>query len=356
MKFSEKINQKLLKWFYKNKRDLPFRREKNPYQIWISEIMAQQTQIDTLLPYYESFIAAFPDVRALAAAEEDEVLKHWEGLGYYSRAKNLHRAAKIIVNDFDGKFPDNYDDIVKLPGVGPYTAGAVASIAFKQAVPAVDGNVMRVITRLADDDIDISSSTAKKSIGKIVKDLMSEDEPGDFNEALMELGALVCTPKSPSCLICPWREDCLARKNGTVDARPVKTKHLRSKPVDVEVVVMRNASGKIYIEKRPEKGLLAGLWGLPVVKAEGEAGLAASNYAAAHFPGNYIQKRIGSAKHVFSHRTWKMEIYMFIPKNPTAAESSEPYLGTFADFSELRDVYALPTAFSKLLPMIEKEK
>ncbi len=339
----------LLTWFAANKRDLPFRHadeqgHKDPYAIWISEIMAQQTQIDTLLPYYERFIHRFPNVAALAAAEEDAVLKAWEGLGYYSRARNLRKAARIIQNDYNGRFPATYADILSLPGIGPYTAGAIASIAFGLPVPAVDGNVMRVITRLADWPIDIAGGDAKKKIGAVVTDLMPQKAPGDFNEALMELGALVCTPAAPACLLCPWRKHCRALATGHAESLPVKTKKVRHRTLSVAVALVTDRHGRLLIEKRPDGGLLGGLWGLPIVEADnGAAPLDAALSARLNRPmqGHYL----GEAKHVFTHRTWRMRVYHY-------TADAFPDGCVAADRDALRRTYALPTAFAKLLPLL----
>ncbi|WP_083798156.1 A/G-specific adenine glycosylase [Pseudoramibacter alactolyticus] len=345
------IAKALLTWFAENKRNLPFRHadgqgRKDPYAIWISEIMAQQTQIDTLLPYYERFIHQFPDVAALAAAEEDAVLKTWEGLGYYSRARNLRKAAQTIQSNFNGRFPAAYADILSLPGIGPYTAGAIASIAFDLPVAAVDGNVMRVITRLADWSIDIAGSDAKKRIGAVVTDLMPEEAPGDFNEALMELGALVCTPNAPACLLCPWRDHCRALAAGRTESLPVKTKRVRHRILNVAVGLVTDRRGRLLIEKRPAKGLLAGLWGLPIVEANDNAApLDAALSAQLNRPmqGHYL----GEAKHVFTHRTWRMRVYRY-------TVGAFPDGCVAADRNALHRTYALPTAFSKLLPLLEQ--
>lgn len=345
------IAKALLTWFAENKRDLPFRHadgqgHKDPYAIWISEIMAQQTQIDTLLPYYERFIHQFPDVATLAAAEEDAVLKAWEGLGYYSRARNLRKAAQTIQSDFNGRFPAAYADILSLPGIGPYTAGAIASIAFGLLVPAVDGNVMRVITRLADWPIDIAGSDTKKKIGAVVTDLMSEESPGDFNEALMELGALVCTPAAPACLLCPWRDHCRALACGHTESLPVKTKRVRRRTLTMAVALVTDMRGRLLIEKRPTEGLLAGLWGLPIVEADDNAvplDVALGARLGQPMQGFYL----GEAKHVFTHRTWRMRVYRY-------TVGAFPDGCVAADRDALRRTYALPTAFAKLLPLLEQ--
>ncbi|WP_329887016.1 A/G-specific adenine glycosylase [Pseudoramibacter faecis] len=345
------ITKALLTWFAENKRDLPFRHadeqgRKDPYAIWISEIMAQQTQIDILLPYYERFIHQFPDVATLAAAEEDAVLKAWEGLGYYSRARNLRKAAQTIQSDFNGRFPATYADILSLPGIGPYTAGAVASIAFGLPVAAVDGNVMRVITRLADWPVDIAGNDAKRKIGAVVTDLMPKEAPGDFNEALMELGALVCTPNAPACLLCPWRIHCRALACGRTESLPVKTKRVRHRTLTMAVALVTDMGGRLLIEKRPTGGLLAGLWGLPIVEADDSAApLNAALSARLDQPmqGLYL----GTAKHVFTHRTWRMRVYHY-------TVDAFPDGCVVADRNDLRRTYALPTAFSKLLPLLKQ--
>lgn len=353
----------LLNWFSHAKRDLPFRRQKDPYAIWLSEIMAQQTQIDTLIPYFERFIQTFPNVEALATADEAAVIKCWEGLGYYSRARNLHKAAKVICEKYDGRFPQSYDEIITLPGIGPYTAGAIASIAFGERVPAVDGNVMRVVTRYTDWDTDTAAAKAKTEIGRWVMDHMP-DAPGDYNEAIMELGALVCTPSSPSCLVCPLSDACLARQAGTIESRPVKTKRTRNTSLKMEVAFIRDSQHRLFLVKRPSKGLLAGLWGFPICEAEKKPGSAIAKMTEARFPGIAPGKKIGTGKHVFSHRTWEMTVYLFEWPGDKVADSTpqDSYTtdggnltssaSAFAAMDEIKADYALPVAFSKLLPLI----
>lgn len=346
------FSKSLLNWFTQNKRDLPFRRQKDPYKIWISEIMAQQTQIDTLLPYYEAFITAFPTVDALAAASESEVIKHWEGLGYYSRARNLHKAAGIIADQYNGVFPEDYAAILKLPGIGPYTAGAIASIAFGAPVPAIDGNVMRVVTRFCNWPIDTASGSAKKEIGAWVLLQMPKTSPGDYNEALMELGALVCTPKSPACLLCPLNALCQSRAAGTTGSLPVKSKKIHSKPIAVEVAMITNAQGNLYLKKRPSKGLLANLWGFPVCVSTPCPGEAITREITVTFPQANPPVLLGKSKHVFSHRTWNMTIYHFSLRDDIVMESPQNESATFASSEAITRHYALPVAFSKLLPFL----
>ena len=215
----EILQVNLLGWFKESKRDLPFRQTKDPYFIWVSEIMAQQTQIDTLIPFYQRFIDKFPTIFCLALASEDEVIKAWEGLGYYSRARNLHQAARIIVSDYDGFMPETLAELIKLPGIGPYTGAAIASIAFNQKVSAVDGNVLRVISRYANSFADIGEAKTRKRMTTWLDSILPE-AAGDFNEALMELGALICTPQSPQCQICPISSGCQSHAAGTTGVVP----------------------------------------------------------------------------------------------------------------------------------------
>lgn len=345
--------EKLLQWFYKSKRALPFRETKEPYNIWISEIMAQQTQIDTLIPYYHRFIAAFPDVKSLAAAPEESVLKLWEGLGYYSRAKNLHKAAKVICSEYAGIFPKHYEELIKLPGIGPYTGGAIASIAFKEKVPAIDGNVLRVISRFNNYNGDIANTKVKKAITDWVSKAIP-DAPGDFNEGLMELGALICTPTTPKCMICPERDLCEALKAGTTDELPLKSKKQRQKKLQMEVGII-DMNGSLYLVKRPEKGLLSGLWSFPIIEEEKDhPGQAIQQILKPVFPNLPMSKVLGKSKHVFSHVIWNMTVYYFEIDPVIAADASEKYGDEKAAFKnrEQLNAVALPTAFSKLLELL----
>lgn len=343
----------LLQWFYKSKRALPFRETKDPYNIWISEIMAQQTQIDTLIPYYHRFIEAFPDVTALAKAPEDKVLKLWEGLGYYSRAKNLHKAAKLIHEEYHGNFPDHYDALIKLPGIGPYTGGAIASIAFKEKVPAIDGNVLRVISRFNNYSGDIADTKVKNAITDWVAQAIP-DTPGDFNEGLMELGALVCTPTSPKCMICPEQNICEAFREGTANQLPVKSKKQRQKKLEMEVGIV-DMGGALYLVKRPDKGLLSGLWSFPIIEEEkARPGNAIRQALKTIFTDLPEGKIIGNSKHVFSHIIWNMTVYYFEIDPAMAAEAPEKYGDTQAAFKDREQLaaVALPTAFSQLLVLL----
>src|SRR5690625_3988866 len=221
----------LLQWYKENKRELPWRKTVDPYKIWVSEIMLQQTKVDTVIPYYENFMKQSPTIYDLAAADEQEVLKMWEGLGYYSRARNLYSAAKEVVANYEGKVPKNREKIGQLKGIGPYTRGAILSIAFNQPEPAVDGNVMRVLSRVLLIEENINEQKVKTKFESIVKEIISKEDPSSFNQGLMEIGALICTPKNPACLLCPIQQHCRALQKGMAEHLPIKLKKKRQKEV-----------------------------------------------------------------------------------------------------------------------------
>jgi A/G-specific adenine glycosylase len=275
----EEIRSRLLAWYRANRRDLPWRRTQDPYRIWVSETMLQQTQVSTVIPYFERFVRRFPDVSALAAAPDEDLLAAWSGLGYYSRARNLRAAAREVRERFAGRVPDDYDRFLELPGVGPYTAGAVMSIAFGEKRPVVDGNVARVLSRAFALAGDPRSGPASARLWEIAGALVPEGAASDFNQALMELGALVCAPRSPSCLLCPLASACEAHRAGREEAFPAKSKRKPSRAVDAAAALVRDRKGRVLLVKRSGERLLRGLWELPGVAeiargAEARAALA----------------------------------------------------------------------------------
>lgn len=261
------IQKVLLEWFEKNQRPLPWREKYEPYHVWISEIMLQQTQVKTVLPYFDRWIKSLPTIQSVAQAPEDQILKLWEGLGYYSRARNLQRAAKVIMEKHRGIFPQNYQDVLALPGIGKYTAGAITSIAFNQDQPLVDGNVIRVLSRLFLYVQNTRLPQAEKQMWEWASEILPKGKARYFNQALMELGALQCTPKSPDCPKCPLNQVCRAYQQDVVEQLPDRGPKKELKYIEVSIGIIRK-DGKIFIQKRPEKGLMAGLWEFPGGKVE----------------------------------------------------------------------------------------
>ncbi|WP_090583400.1 A/G-specific adenine glycosylase [Paenibacillus sp. OV219] len=262
------FSRELLSWYLANRRDLPWRQNRDPYRVWVSEIMLQQTRVDTVIPFYERFMAKFPTAAALAEAPEADVLKSWEGLGYYSRARNLQAGAREVLSRHGGIVPDDKEAVAALRGIGPYTTGAIMSIAFNRPEPAVDGNVMRVLSRYFCLEEDIAKPATRVGIEKIAAALIPEGAAGDFNQALMELGALVCTPKSPGCLTCPVMQHCEGRMAGKEHILPIKTKAKPPRPETRLAAIITGSgehAGRILVRQRPESGLLAQMWELPHV-------------------------------------------------------------------------------------------
>ena len=297
----ESFSQRLLAWYDSSARVFSFRGTKDPYRVWISEIMLQQTRTESVTPYYEHFLSTFPDIHTLAAAGEEDVLRCWQGLGYYSRARNLHKAAQIIVQEYGGRFPRTAEELRKLPGIGPYTAAAVASIAFDEPVPAMDGNLIRVFSRITDESEDATQPAVLGRLTETARAEMPADRPGDYNQALMDLGATICTPGTPDCARCPVLAECLASASGQAENRPVLPH--RSVPKTVAMtVVMIFWNGKVYLQMR-EASLLKGMY----VFALGEA-TAEQILKTLGFPSE-TAVHVGEARHVFTHRIWEMDLW-----------------------------------------------
>lgn len=300
----------LLKWYLINKRDLPWRRTSDPYKIWVSEIMLQQTKVDTVIPYFEHFMSKFPTIYELANADLQVVLKAWEGLGYYSRAENLHDAVREVVATYDGQIPEEPKALGNLRGIGPYTQGAILSIAFNKPEPAVDGNVMRVLSRLLMVEENISQERVRKKFEMYIRELICEDDPASFNQAIMELGALICTPRKPQCILCPVMDHCRAFAHGMERALPIRNKSKKQKTIPYVALLIKNNRDEYLIEQRPEQGLLAHMWQFPMVSTE-EVEI---DHIEKWFHENYgilisLIKKKGEIKHVFSHLIWEIDVY-----------------------------------------------
>ena len=338
---------RLLQWYDERKRILPWRDTGSAYATWVSEIMLQQTRVETVIPYFLRFMADFPTVSALANAPEDAVLKRWEGLGYYSRARNLHRGAKQVASEYGGALPRTAEELRKITGIGPYTAGAIASIAFGERTAAVDGNVIRVVSRLTRYAEPADTAAGKAEITRRTEALMPPDRPGDFNQALMDLGATVCLPAAPDCERCPLRGCCAAFAAGDPRALPVLTPKKPPKPLDWDVVVLR--SGNRALLRRRTEQMLRGLWVFPM--AEGhreEAALAAELQAQLGLPVRNL-RRAGEARHVFTHQIWRMNLW----EAETDPDAAAPAGCRFASPAEL-DALALPTAMKAARALAEQ--
>ena len=333
----------LLTWYDLNGRTLPWRSVVTPYRTWVSEIMLQQTRVSAVIPYFERFMAELPDAAALATVPEERLLKLWEGLGYYSRARNLQKAAKVIVSDFGGALPQSYHALLSLPGIGEYTAAAIASINFGEPVAAVDGNLLRVAARVSGCADDIMDAKVRKQFTAHLNDAIDLHRPGAYNQAMMDLGATVCLPNgAPKCDICPARTVCEAYKNGLTEVLPVRAKK-KSRRVEERTVLLLFQDGKIALRKRPDTGLLAGLWEYPnlpesldeagALLALAQLGLSAGSIAPA-----------GSAKHIFTHIEWDMKGYFA----DVTGETDDLFWADAAAF----DAAAIPTAFKKFAALV----
>lgn len=330
----------LLPWYAQNARKLPWRENADPYRVWVSEIMLQQTRVEAVIGYYARFLEAFPTVQDLAEASQDRLFKLWEGLGYYSRAKNLQKAALVICEKFGGAFPQDYNSIRTLPGVGPYTAGAIASICFGLPKAAVDGNVLRVTARFLNDDTPIDSPVFKTAVTQSLEEIYPAGKCGTFTQALMELGATVCTPKSPKCDTCPLKDKCLANQNGTQSVLPVKTPK-KEKTLVRKTVFLFFCGEELAIHKRPATGLLSSMWELPNIDVSLDASEAMQKAQEMGLCPKVVLWETEQV-HIFTHIRWEMVGYAIACEKKT-----DEFVWKTRE--EIGMEYALPTAFRKFL-------
>ncbi|WP_071131894.1 A/G-specific adenine glycosylase [Enterococcus timonensis] len=332
----KEFQEQFLAWYEAAGRTyLPWRQNRTAYGTWVSEIMLQQTRVESVIPYFQKFMAAFPTVEDLAKAPEAEVLKNWEGLGYYSRARNLQIGAGQVLAEFSGEIPHEVENLLKIKGIGPYTAGAISSMAFNEKVPAIDGNHMRIISRLFQISDDLSLSKTPKKFAEISENLLPKNRAGDFNEALMDLGSMICTPKNPKCEICPLKNFCQSYKEQTQEDFPVKTPKTKAKDVYYVALALGNSSNEFYLEQRADSGLLANFWQFPLVAVTKEEfaklstetadldlfSVAEENFnetelflkqqfSQLDFSKIVLQKRsLGNIQHIFSHLKWHVTLF-----------------------------------------------
>ena len=336
------VEKPLLAWYGSKARKLPWREDPKPYRVWISEIMLQQTRVEAVKPYFERFMEAFPEIQDLAETDDDRLMKLWEGLGYYSRARNLKAAAIQVMERFDGVLPASYEELLTLPGIGSYTAGAIASIAYGIPVPAVDGNVLRVVSRILADPSDIRKASVKTSMEALLKEVMPKDDAGSYNQALIETGALVCIPGGePKCRECPMESVCLTAKKGLWKEIPWKSPP-KERKVEERTVFIIEYQEKAAIRRRPSKGLLASLYELP--NTEGRLSLKeAEEYLAVPLAKLACLEPLPEARHVFSHIEWRMTGYRAVLKERWEDLPDGAFM---VSREELRKQYPLPNAFS----------
>lgn len=345
------FRKQLLAWYDQEKRDLPWRKEKDPYAIWVSEIMLQQTQVNTVIPYYHKFMRQFPHVQALSQASDDDLLKVWQGLGYYSRVKNMRQAAQQVMEEYGGKFPKTQAELKKLKGIGPYTSGAIASIAFNEAVPAIDGNAMRVFSRLFAINADISKARNQRIFKAVIAYVLDPKRPGDFNQALMDLGSSYELPKQPSDPESPIRNFNLSYLTNTSQNYPVKQSKIKTKTISLNALLVRNERGQFLIRKRPSKGLLANLWTVPLFEQTTQdkpsyENLVEETQGIYHFHPIVMKTPIGHVKHVFSHRIWEIDLY-FAELSWAKTELTEVEKTDWLYLHDL-DQHAFPTVQMKI--------
>ena len=342
----EEIPARLLNWYDTCRRVLPWREDPAPYRVWVSEIMLQQTRVEAVKPYYERFLSQLPTVKALAKAPEEQLLKLWEGLGYYNRVRNLQKGARQVMERFGGEIPASFEELRSLPGIGEYTAGAIASIAFGIPVPAVDGNVLRVFSRLLAREDDILDPKVKKRMEREVTAIIPRDRAGDFNQSLMELGATVCLPNgAPKCGECPLVEICRAHRLGCEESLPKKTAK-KARKIEERTLFLLTCGGKIALRRRPEQGLLAGLRELPGVTGKLNEKQAAEQVQSWELQAEKLEK-LPAAKHIFTHVEWHMTGWAGEVK-----KESPGFL--WANREELEQEITLPSAFRAYFPEMKK--
>ena len=344
------LAEPLLQYYDAGRRILPWREEPTAYRVWVSEIMLQQTRVEAVKPYFARFMEALPDIESLAQADEEQLLKLWEGLGYYSRVRNLGKAARQIMEEYGGKMPATVEELLKLPGIGSYTAGAISSIAYGKVAPAVDGNVLRVMSRIFKDDRDILSAQVKKDWESLLTRTMSKDRPGDFNQAMMEVGAMVCVPNgAPKCHACPFSDICQAHICGEELQYPYKAPK-KQRVIEERTILILRDENKTALVKRPEKGLLAGMYEFPVM----------DGHVAEEAVVDYLKKRglntlwitpLEDAKHIFTHKEWHMKGYMVRVDELTRGETPDDWL--FVEPKETEKSYPIPSAYARYMKYLQ---
>ncbi len=339
----DEIADPLLKWYDKGRRMLPWREEPTPYHVWVSEIMLQQTRVEAVKPYYDRFMKALPDIQSLAEAEEEKLLKLWEGLGYYNRVRNLNKAAKVLMEKYEGQMPCEYDELVKLPGIGSYTAGAISSIAYGKAVPAVDGNVLRVLARLRADSRDIMQQAVRRQIESELAPVMPAERAGDFNQALMELGAMVCVPNGvPRCEICPWNGLCRAHQLLEETKYPCKTPK-KPRTVEEKTVLIIRDENCTALRKRESKGLLAGMYEFPSLEGKLSEKQVLNYFKKREMAVIKIDK-LEESKHIFTHKEWHMTGYAVRVDELVPKQNDNDWI--FVEKHETKEHYPIPSAYA----------
>lgn len=346
------FQEDLINWYEKEARDLPWRREPSPYGIWVSEIMLQQTRVETVIPYYNRFMETFPDIFVLALGEEEQLLKLWQGLGYYTRARNLKKGAEIVVKNYQGKMPEDREELMKIPGVGPYVSSAIASMAFQKPVVSMDGNLYRVLARLYLWEEEINGVHSKRALTQLAENLLHRERPGDFNQAMMDLGATICIPNgAPLCGQCPVSVHCQAYREEKTDSIPVKTGKKPRKVLDITVFLVRYEN-YVVLRKRPNPGLLAGLWEFPNVDGQLSWDQAQSFLKRGGILWEDFRE-IGGSKHVFTHLEWRMKGYEIVINDRISFPGTEPYNHwQWVELEMLHQAYSIPSAFRDYMKLL----